>query len=98
MHATFFVSLWKREKCANRFLEFSPSTWFRSGGSEERKVAVVEKERERERKRERGAVNSLVRVRPHLHDSYSIHAISPPVITIHVRISGGGMEGRTVNT
>lgn len=24
MHATFFVSLWKREKCANRFLEFSP--------------------------------------------------------------------------
>lgn len=56
----------------------------------EREVAVAEKERERER----GAVNSLVRVRPHLHDSYSIRAISPPVITIHVRISGGGGNGR----
>lgn len=31
---------------------------------------------EKERERERGAVNSLVRVRPHLHDSYSLRAIS----------------------
>ena len=75
MHGTFFVSLWKREKCANRFLTFRDS------------VVVAKKEscreeREREREREREFSYSS-RVRPHLHDSYSLHAISLSVITFH---------------
>lgn len=63
MHVTFFVSLWKREKCANQFLS----------GSKERKVAKRRREnRGGGGERHEGEFSCDSRVKLHLRDPYSL--------------------------
>lgn len=63
MHVTFFVSLWKREKCANQSLS----------GGEERKVAKRRREnRGGGGEGHEGEFSCDSRVKLHLRDPYSL--------------------------
>lgn len=71
MYATFFVSLWKREKCANKFLVVARRERLRKGGGRI----------EAGKTRDEGEFSCGSRVKLHLRDPYSLHISCARVCT-----------------